>query len=176
MDCWSECAGLVRSIMGVDHSRLRWSESSQEPGFLSEPGATRHHLPRKCAVPRKCDAFWLNVLQCMALQAPQATTLCALGTQNYSRACACDMDGPQPASAPAAPSCLQAIGARVSGCERIVVDLPAYKECALSMSLRCFCEASAVFRRCKYTCTCQPASSRYDLAGAHGMQRKTAHE
>ena len=42
-------------------------ESSQEPGFPSEPGATRHHLPRKCAVPRKCDAFWLNVLQCMAL-------------------------------------------------------------------------------------------------------------
>jgi len=46
----------------------------------------------------------------MALQAPQAATLVELGTQDYSRACACDMDGQQPASAPAAPSCLQATG------------------------------------------------------------------
>jgi len=71
------------------------------------------------------------------------------------------MDGPQPASAPAAPSCLQATGASASRCERIVVDLPAYKDCALSMSLRCFCEASAVFRRLQvHTCTCQRAIAR----------------
>ncbi len=106
---------------------------------------------------------WPNVLQCRALQAPQAATVVALGTQDYSRACACDMDGPQPASAPAAPSCLQATGARASRCERIVVDLPAYKDCALSMSLRCFCEASAVFRRLQVhlhlsPCHCQTHS------------------
>jgi len=85
-----------------------------------------------------CRMYW-------ALQAPQAATVVALGTQDYSRACACNMDGSQPASAPAALSCLQATGARASRCERIVVDLPAYKDCALLMSLRCFCEASAVF-------------------------------
>ena len=117
----------------VDDSGVA-TEGTAEPGFPSEPGATRHHLPRKCAVPRKCVAFWPNVRQCMALQAPQAATVVALGTQDYSRACACEMDGQQPASAPAAPSCLQATGARVSGCERIVVDLPAYKDCALDVS------------------------------------------
>ena len=117
-------------------------EGIQEP-IPSQPGATRHHLPRKCAVPRKCDPL-SNVLQCRALQAPRAATVVALGTQDYSRACACHMDGPQPASAPAAPSCLQATGARASRCERIVVDLPAYNHFALSMSLRCFCEASAL--------------------------------
>ncbi len=139
----------------------------------SQPGATRHRLPRKCAVPRKCD--------------PLVTSSSSSSGRMYCNVGRCRRRRPRRSlrSAPniirgRAPAtwtarsrrrplrrrvnwqrCLQATGASASRCERIVADLPAYKDCALSMSLRCFCEASAVFRRLQvHTCTCQRAIAR----------------